>query len=125
MELIESSASWIIALGKTLLNSLWLGLIFLSLLKALFLVIPHRFAALRYQAALLTMLLFSALITSLFFHLFSPTPEGVLKLSEGTPLEIFSQLRADGIHGFIRLYHYISIIYFAGMGIYLALILQH
>ncbi len=125
MELLESSASWIIALGKTLLNSLWLGLIFLSLLKALFLMIPHRFAAFRYQAALLTLLLFSALITGLFFHLFSPTPERVLKLSEGTSsLEIFSQLRGDGIHGFIRLYHYISIIYFAGMGIYLALILK-
>ena len=43
MELLENSSNWIIALGKTVLNSLWLGFLFLSLLKALFLLIPKRF----------------------------------------------------------------------------------
>jgi len=118
MELFEASNSWIIALGKTLLNSLWLGLLFLSMLKILFLIIPRRLAAHRYHAALITLFLFTAICSALFLYLFSPTPNAYLRLSEG--FSSFSNLSESGNTRLMSLYQYISIIYLAGMGIYLS-----
>ena len=120
MELIESNSSWIIALGKTLLNSLWIGLIVFSLLKVLFLHIPQRFSTFRYRASLLSMLLFTVLTTVLFIHLYSPAqnPAATLPLGELIP-EAFPSGIISGSLGSLFLYRIISLVYFAGMGIYL------
>ncbi len=109
MEILESSSTWIIALGKTLLNSLWLGLLLLSLLKLLYLGIPQRFAASRYQAAILTLLIFAILTGGLFLLLYTPVQgEAFYASSEGL----------DGSSGAMRLYHIISLSYLAGISIY-------
>ncbi|MDX2431133.1 MAG: M56 family metallopeptidase [Bacteroides sp.] len=122
MGILESSSSWIIALGKTLLNSLWLGLLFLSVLKAIFLILPQRFAAFRYQAALLTLFLFFALSAGLFFHLFTPGLEATVNLSESlSQRDIFSRFSGGSTIGLIRFYHLIGVIYISGMGIYLSM----
>lgn len=122
MGILESSSSWIIALGKTLLNSLWLGLLFLSVLKAIFLILPQRFAAFRYQAALLTLFLFFALSAGLFFHLFTPGLEATVNLSEShSQRDIFNRFSGGSTIGLIRFYHLIGVIYISGMGIYLSM----
>ncbi len=109
MEILESSSTWIIALGKTLLNSLWLGLLLLSLLKLLYLGIPQRFAASRYQAAILTLLIFAILTGGLFLLLYTPVHgEAFYAPTEGL----------DGSSGAMRLYHIISLSYLAGISIF-------
>ena len=109
MEILESSSSWIIALGKTLLNSLWLGLLLLSLLKVLYLLIPQRFAASRYQAALLTLLIFVTLTGGLFLLLYTPVQGGTFN----APIQ-----GLGGSSGAMRIYHFISLSYLAGISIY-------
>ncbi len=120
MELLESSGSWIIALGKTLLNSLWLGILLLSLLKALFLMIPQRQALYRYHAALISLLLLVGFSFALFFHLYSPVREGSFPIPEGSLISTaLSQLKPGYGPGGMLFYHYISHAYLAGMAIYL------
>lgn len=119
MELLESSGSWIIALGKTLLNSLWLGFILLSLLKALFLLIPQRLAVYRYHAALFSMLLFVGFSFTLFVYLYSPVSEGSFTIKAGGGINaVLSQLIPGANSGLIPFYYYISFAYMGGMGIY-------
>lgn len=120
MELLESSGSWIIALGKTLLNSLWLGILLLSILKALFLLIPQRLAVYRYHAALFSLLLFVGCSFGLFFHLFSPGTDAVFPGSEGSGIRAtLLYLKVEASAGGMHLYHYISLAYLVGMAIYL------
>jgi len=120
MGLIESNSSWIIALGKTVLNSLWIGLLALSLLKALFLVIPQRFSTVRYHASLLSLFVFTALITALFLHIYSPAEAVQETLSSGIHIQVAPNTGvADGSMVGSQLYRGISLVYFAGMGIYL------
>ena len=121
MEILTSSGSWIIALGKTLLNSLWLGLILISLLKLLVLMIPQRFPGLRYHAALLTLFTFAVLTGGIFLLLYSPAGNLLSMSPNGIPLkEANSLLQMDGSNADMRLYRYISLIYIAGIVIYLA-----
>lgn len=120
MELIESSSSWVIAMGKTLLNSLWIGLLILSLLKAFFLLIPGKLSILRYRASLLSLVVFSVLTTSLFLYLHTPADlqagsnAGWLSL----PVELSARSNVQYAGG-NYLYQLVSLVYFSGMGIYL------
>ncbi|MCP4312709.1 MAG: hypothetical protein GY790_15715 [Bacteroidetes bacterium] len=121
MELLESSSNWIIALGKTVLNSLWLGFLILSLLKASYTLIPARRAFFRYHAALLMLLIFTSLTTALFFHLYAPAGGEALAKPRVSPFNVAPLLVNQSEPGGVRLlYHYISLVYFTGMGIYLA-----
>ena len=120
MELIENNSSWIIALGKTLLHSLWMGLMVFSLLKVLFLLVSQRYSVFRYTASLLSLFLFTGLCTALFIHLYNPAEV----LSVTSPIgkhfpEALSTGNASGSMGISLLYPMISLIYFAGMAVYL------
>ena len=116
MEILESTGSWFIALGKTLLNSLWLGLFLLSLLKGLFLIIPQRFPGLRYHAAFLTLLLLSVLTGVLFLLLFTPAQEVPSLPPGGTPFrQSFSFYIMDGGLKRMPIYLYLSLSYITGL----------
>jgi len=120
MELIESTASWFIALGKTLLNSLWLGLLVLSLLKALFLLIPQKYSRFRYTSSLLALLLYAALSAALFLYIYSPAESAAVLASGGRPLPAVLVTETNSHYsGGAILYQLVSLVYFSGMAIYL------
>jgi bla regulator protein BlaR1 len=75
MGILESSGSWVIALGKTLLHSFWTGFLILALLKILFLFVSYRLARLRYLMATAALILFTASVVVLFFFLYGPVRE--------------------------------------------------
>jgi bla regulator protein BlaR1 len=75
MWIFESSGSWVIAMGKTLLHSLWAGFLILALLKILFLFVGHRLSSLRYFMAASALIIFTASVAALFFILYGPVRE--------------------------------------------------
>jgi len=125
MELLESSHSWIVALGKTVLNSLWLGLLFLSLVKTFFALIPPRLAVYRYRVALVSLFIFTLLIAGFFLRAFTPaeSPEG--SVTAGLPLlDSLLTYRELDISWAGIFYRGTSLVYIAGIGINLLLILR-
>ena len=72
MEMFESNTNWIMALGKTLVHSLWIGLFLLALLKLVFVFISARNSKARYQAAFAALLVNVLAIVSLFLFLYRP-----------------------------------------------------
>ena len=72
MEFFESSGSLTVALGKTLVHSLWIGLLLLSILKITLQAIPSRYSNLRYRLATITLFLFMTSVATLFLLLLTP-----------------------------------------------------
>ena len=83
MEMFECSGSWIEALGKTLIHSLWIGILFLSVLKLAYLIIPPRLANRRYRFASSLLLLFTVSVAILFSILYKPAREASVTLTTG------------------------------------------
>jgi len=72
MGLFESSSSWILALGKTLLHSLWAGLLVYSIVRLLFFRMAAAPAPARYRVAFGSLLVFTAAMTAVFLGLYDP-----------------------------------------------------
>jgi len=72
MELFTSTGNWIVALGKTLIHSIWIALLILSLLRLILNSMADRNSELRYRVAVLSMLLFIGSVTASFLLIFSP-----------------------------------------------------
>ena len=72
MDLFDTSGNWIIAMGKTILHSLWIGLIIFSALKLILYSIPDRLSNLRYQISLGSLFLLLGSVVSLFILLYAP-----------------------------------------------------
>ncbi len=88
MGLFESSATWIIAIGKTTIHSIWIGLLILALLRMALAHIPGRFSAFRYRISVSALLLlFISVLTTflLIYEPFSPIqePQGYQGSSQG------------------------------------------
>jgi len=76
MDLFSSTDQWIEAFGKTLIHSLWSGLILLFLLQVVLHAISHKRSQLRYLLAGLTMILYLGSVLALFAILYRPSAEG-------------------------------------------------
>ncbi|MFH0755780.1 MAG: M56 family metallopeptidase [Bacteroidota bacterium] len=72
MVIFDSSPSWIMALGRTLLHSLWAGVFFLAVLKLAFLFILPRFVLVRYRIATTWLFLFAGSMIALFLYFYDP-----------------------------------------------------
>jgi len=72
MVIFDSSPSWIMALGKTLVHSLWAGVLFLAVLKLAFLFILPRFALVRYRIATTWLFLFAGSMAAMFLYFYDP-----------------------------------------------------
>ena len=81
MEFFESSGNWMMALGKTLVHSLWIGLLFLSILKFGLQLIAGRNSHLRYMIATGTLIVFLGSVTTLFLILYTPFEDSSIGIS--------------------------------------------
>ncbi len=96
MEFFEASGNWIVALGKTLVHSLWIGLLLLSALKITLQFIPGRYSLFRYRMATVSLFVFIVMIMAVFFILYAP-----LQDLPGNPQPtIYIPLLLPSIHGF-------------------------
>lgn len=91
MELFEVSGLWLIAIGKTIVHSLWIGLLILAMVRLALAYIPVRLSGLRYSISVsaLLLLFISILATFLLLH----DPGSATQVSAGTP-GIFSSASA-------------------------------
>lgn len=90
MDLFSSTGNWMVALGKTLIHSLWIALLVLSLLRLILHSIADRNSELRYRISVLSLLFFLGSVTSLFLLLFSPENQAQVSLSAGGRLFLSS-----------------------------------
>jgi bla regulator protein BlaR1 len=72
MEFFEASGNWTVALGKTMVHSLWIGLLLLSVLKITLQVLPGRYSLLRYRLTTGSLFLFIGTVVALFIFLYAP-----------------------------------------------------
>jgi len=78
MVLFDSNGDLIIALGKTIIHSLWIGLLILAMLRTILHAIPGKHAHLRYLVSLASMLLLAGSVTVTFFLVYAPgNPVGI------------------------------------------------
>jgi len=82
MELFTVTGNWIIALGKTILHSLWIGLLVYSVLRLLLNSIPDRFSNLRYSLTLISIIMMLGSVAILYLLIYSPGES----LQNSTPL---------------------------------------
>ncbi len=70
MGLFEASGLWLISIGKTIVHSLWIGLMILAMLRLALAYIPVRLSGLRYSISVsaLLLLFISILTTFLLLH---------------------------------------------------------
>ena len=73
MELFSISEQWMEAFGKTLIHSIWVGLVLVGLLKLLFYSISHKHSQLRYTLSLSALLLYAGSVTAFFIALYQPS----------------------------------------------------
>ena len=72
MGLFETTGSFIMALGKTIIHSLWIGFLIFALLRMLLLAIPERHSNQRYLLSVASMLFLTAAVFTTFSLLYAP-----------------------------------------------------
>ena len=72
MGLFEVSGLWLIAIGKTIVHSLWIGLLILAMVRLALAYIPIRLSGLRYSISVSALLLLSISILATFLLLHDP-----------------------------------------------------
>jgi bla regulator protein BlaR1 len=98
MAIFEISSSWTLALGRTLVHSIWVGLIILGVLKLSFLWIPARMAGHRYRLASAALLLYAGVFVALFSLLYEPSQAIGEKLTVAAAIKMtdFPELKIQG-----------------------------
>ena len=72
MTLFETSGNLIVALGKTIFHSVWIGLLILAMLRMVLLAIPGRLSNQRYLVSVASMALMAAAVFATFMLLYVP-----------------------------------------------------
>ena len=119
MALFSDSGLWLVALGKTTVHSLWIGLLILALLRVALLRIPARFSNLRYGITVSALLLLFCSVIAAFIVLYEPvTPLQDAFSTQGLTPPITEELLIQtdgpagmGIHRIFTIFGYL---YFAG-----------
>ena len=120
MDAFGTSASLIIALGKTILHSLWIGFLILALLRMLLLAIPERHSNRRYLLSVASMALLAGAVFTTFFLLYAPGNQAASGLNIWESHRIIPQFlamdySASSKWDAILLFPLCSYLYFAGM----------
>ncbi|MCK4881243.1 MAG: M56 family metallopeptidase, partial [Bacteroidales bacterium] len=72
MDLVDGTGIWMVAMGKTIMHSLWIGLLILALLRVALLHIPLEFSNLRYRISVSALLLLLCSVIVAFIVLYEP-----------------------------------------------------
>jgi bla regulator protein BlaR1 len=115
MGLFESTGSWILALGKTLVHSLWAGLFVYAAVRLLLQWISQDRPVIRYRVAFVSQLLFAAGMILAFLALYNPVTGGgarEVQIRLPYPVRIIDE---SGPGRISILYYYSSLLYFTGI----------
>lgn len=120
MLLFDTTASLVIALGKTLIHSVWIGLLILAVLRMLLLSIPERQSNQRYVVSVASLILLAASVFATFLLLYTPGSQAgsYLKMLEAdriAPLFLPRESTSGPSWEPNLLFTLCSYIYFAGM----------
>ena len=99
MGLFEVSEIWMHAIGKTIIHSIWIGLMILALLRLAQAYVPIRLSGLRYSMAVSALLLLFISIIASFLMLYEPLSSMHVSLSSPRALPLVSGklfLRSNG-----------------------------
>ena len=109
MGLFEASGMWIIAVGKTIIHSLWIGLVILGMLRLTISCIPARLSALRYSISVSALLLLFISVLATFILIYEP-------LSPRVGMQAFPRsFRHELTFGSSMLFRLFGYIYMAGV----------
>jgi beta-lactamase regulating signal transducer with metallopeptidase domain len=109
MGLFETSGIWIIALGKTLTHSIWIGLLILGMMRLTLSHIPTRLSALRYSISVSALLLLCFSVLGTFILIYKPLATSLEMLA------VSGSYRHEMIFESSLLYRLFGYIYFAGV----------
>ena len=124
MEVFVATGDWILALGKTIIHSIWVGLLLLSILKLALNVIPDSYSNLRYRISVLSLLLLLGSGFALFILLYSPVDTTQISSGAGGEEPFFlgmlsAYINKPGLSSYHFIYLISSYIYFAGIPVVL------
>jgi beta-lactamase regulating signal transducer with metallopeptidase domain len=83
MLLFETTGNLLVALGKTIIHSVWIGLFILAVLRMVLLAIPERLSNQRYLVSVASMVLLAGAVFATFILIYVPGSR------EGSDLRIF------------------------------------
>lgn len=109
MGLFEVSGIWVIATGKTIVHSIWIGLLIFAVLKLMLSYIPLRLSSLRYGISVFSLLLLLISIITTFLLLHEPLSSiQQMKILPGTS-------QGEAVYGISFVFRLFGYIYFAGV----------
>ena len=76
MELFKITDDWMLAMGKTIIHSLWLGMLILALLRVILTLIPSRRSMFRYGISVSALLLLFLTALTSFLCIYDPVLPG-------------------------------------------------
>lgn len=119
MGLFEVSDIWIHVIGKTIIHSIWIGLLILALLRLAQAYIPVRLSGLRYSIAVSALLLLFISIIASFLMLYEPLSSMQASLSSprAFPLvsgKLFLRSNRESLMDANLIFSLCGYIYFAG-----------
>lgn len=112
MGLFEATGMWMLAIGKTTIHSIWIGLLILALLRFVQAYIPVRLSGLRYGISVSALLLLFFSVIAAFFMLYEPAAPKQDALSSSGALPLISGKLFINTSLICTLFGYI---YFAGI----------
>jgi len=119
MGLFETTNHLFIALGKTLVHSIWIGLLILAILRVLLAVIPGRLSNLRYLVSVASMLLLAGSVLTAFALLFDQGNHGESHVRMIESLKMLPLRATDSSSEFSWspqvFFQFCSYLYFAGL----------
>ena len=109
---------WLVALGKTLAHSLWIGLLILGLLRLVLQHIPTKFSKLRYGFSVYALLLLICSLIAAFIILYQPAvpqvPFSSWKTASTLSLNLLFESSGSEISRSSFLFSFFAYIYFTG-----------
>jgi beta-lactamase regulating signal transducer with metallopeptidase domain len=72
MEMFEASSVWMLAMGKTILHSIWIGMLILALHQLAQTIVPAKYSRLRYGISVSTLLLLFVSVLATFLLIYEP-----------------------------------------------------
>ncbi|MCK5692404.1 MAG: hypothetical protein KAI08_06130 [Bacteroidales bacterium] len=112
MGLFEATGMWMLAIGKTTIHSIWIGLLILALLRFVQAYIPVRLSGLRYGISVAALLFLFFSVIAAFFMLYEPAAPKQDALSSSGALPLISGKLFINTSLICTLFGYI---YFAGI----------
>ena len=119
MGLFEASEIWMHVIGKTIIHSLWIGLIILALLRLARAYVPVNLSRLRYSIAVSALLLLFVLVIASFLMLYEPLSSMQASLSSPRVFslvsgKLFLKSHGESVLDTNLLFSLCGYIYFAG-----------